>query len=93
MKLISLLVPSAFATNVALTQLGLQNGCLSLKTSRFSMQLVKDSHTLYSLKTLSGGFDLIPGEKMTQRQGGWTISPGRHHVSRSAAWIDELDQR
>jgi hypothetical protein len=75
MKLISLLVPSAFATNVALTQLGLQIGCLSLKTSRFSMQLVKDSQTLYSLKTLSGGFDLIPGDKMTQRQGN-----GQYHL-------------
>jgi hypothetical protein len=75
MKLISLLVPSVLAINVALAQLGLPNGLLSLKTSKFSMQLVKDSQTLYSLKTLSGGFDFIPGDKMTQRQGN-----GQYHL-------------
>jgi hypothetical protein len=77
MKLISLLVPSVLATNVALAQLGLQNGFLSLKTSKFSMQLVtgKDSQTLYSLKTLSGGFYFIPADKMAQRQGN-----GQYHL-------------
>lgn len=50
--------------------LGLADGFLAFNTSTFSVQLVKDSQTLYSLKpgNGSGTFDFIPADKMTQRQ-------------------------
>ncbi|RDX49433.1 hypothetical protein OH76DRAFT_530269 [Lentinus brumalis] len=57
--------------------LGLQDGFLSFDTPSFSVQLVKDSQTLYSLKTKgnSSGFDFIPADVMTQRQ-----SNGNYHL-------------
>ena len=57
--------------------LGLQDGFLTFDTPSFSVQLVKDSQTLYSLKTKgnSSGFDFIPGDVMTQRQ-----SNGNYHL-------------
>lgn len=62
-------------TQVALGQLGLPDGFLSLTTPTFSVQLVKDSQTLYSLKPQSSTFDFIPGDKMTARQ-----SNGQYHL-------------
>ncbi|TBU43179.1 hypothetical protein BD309DRAFT_961291 [Dichomitus squalens] len=52
--------------------LGLQDGFLNFTTPSFSVQLVKDSQTLYSLKTKTQGnstaFDFIPADVMDQRQ-------------------------
>ncbi len=50
--------------------LGLPDGFITLDTPLFSVQLVKDSQTLYSLqpKNVSGGFDFIPADQMTLRQ-------------------------
>ncbi|KAI0828505.1 hypothetical protein BC628DRAFT_1316608 [Trametes gibbosa] len=66
------IVPSLLRTCVAQSgTLGLQDGFLSFNTSTFDIQLVKDSQTLYSLKTSSGnssGFDFIPADVMAQRQ-------------------------
>ncbi|THU89382.1 hypothetical protein K435DRAFT_761236 [Dendrothele bispora CBS 962.96] len=51
--------------------LGLQHGFLSFNTSTFSVQLVKDSQTLYSLESRNGvgaGFNFIPTDVMEDRQ-------------------------
>lgn len=48
--------------------LGLGDGFLSFNTSTFAVQLVKDSQTLYSLKTINGSFDFVPTDQMTLRQ-------------------------
>lgn len=71
---LSLLRPGALAQSGTL---GLQDGLLTFDTPSFSVQLVKDSQTLYSLKTKdnSSGFDFIPGDVMTQRQ-----SDGNYHL-------------
>ncbi|KAI0777439.1 hypothetical protein BD413DRAFT_467660 [Trametes elegans] len=57
--------------------LGLQDGFLSFDTPSFSLQLVKDSQTLYSLRAKgnSSGFDFIPADVMAQRQ-----SDGNYHL-------------
>ncbi|KDR85499.1 hypothetical protein GALMADRAFT_218596 [Galerina marginata CBS 339.88] len=56
--------------------LGLGDGFISFNTSTFSVQLVKDSQTLYSLKPLSNAnFDFIPADKMSERQ-----SNGNYHL-------------
>lgn len=51
-------------------QLGLDHGFLSFNTTSFSVQLVKDSQTLYSLKPRTGNtnFDFIPADMMSKRQ-------------------------
>lgn len=73
-------------------QLGLPNGFLSFTTPTFSVQLVKDSQTLNSLKPVGSSFDFIPADKMTQRQ-----NNGQHHLGDitfrarqvgSTAWIN-----
>ncbi|KAH9855459.1 hypothetical protein C2E23DRAFT_857655 [Lenzites betulinus] len=73
--------------------LGLQDGFLSFNTSTFNVQLVKDSQTLYSLKTSSGsspGFDFIPADVMAQRQSNGNYHLGdltfRARVVGSSAW-------
>ncbi|KDQ51114.1 hypothetical protein JAAARDRAFT_211262 [Jaapia argillacea MUCL 33604] len=50
--------------------LGLEDGLLTFDTPEFTVQLVKDSQVLYSLKTKgnSSGFDFIPWDMMSQRQ-------------------------
>ncbi|KAH9896471.1 hypothetical protein C8Q73DRAFT_788827 [Cubamyces lactineus] len=57
--------------------LGLQDGFLSFDTPSFSVQLVKDSQTLYSLTTKgnTSAFDFIPSDVMSQRQ-----SNGNYHL-------------
>lgn len=79
------------AATVVQAQLGLPNGFLSFTTPTFSVQLVKDSQTLYSLKPAGSTFDFIPGDKMTQRQ-----NNGQYHLGDitfrarkvgSTAWI------
>ena len=72
--------------------LGLQDGFLSFDTPSFSVQLVKDSQTLYSLTTKgnSSGFDFIPADVMTQRQSNGNYHLGditfRARVVGSSAW-------
>ncbi|KAF5385354.1 hypothetical protein D9615_001063 [Tricholomella constricta] len=63
------------ATQLVSAQLGLPNGFLSFTTPSFSVQLVKDSQTLYSLKPAGSSFDFIPADKMTQRQ-----NNGQYHL-------------
>ncbi|RDB29286.1 hypothetical protein Hypma_016101 [Hypsizygus marmoreus] len=62
-------------TDVVLAQLGLPDGFISFNTPTFSVQLVKDSQTLYSLKPSGSSFDFIPQDKMTQRQ-----NNGQYHL-------------
>ena len=72
--------------------LGLQDGFFSFDTPSFSVQLVKDSQTLYSLTTKgnSSGFDFIPADVMTQRQSNGNYHLGditfRARVVGSSAW-------
>lgn len=56
------------AGHLVSAQLGLPNGFLSLTTPSFSVELVKDSQTLYSLKPAGSSFDFIPADKMKERQ-------------------------
>lgn len=72
--------------------LGLSDGFISFNTSSFSVQLVKDSQTLYSLApTDGGGFDFIPADQMTLRQYDGNYHLGdvtfRARVVGSSAWI------
>ncbi|KAJ7784099.1 hypothetical protein B0H16DRAFT_1782821 [Mycena metata] len=55
--------------------LGLADGFLSFNTSTFSVQLVKDSQTLYSLSPAGSTFDFIPTDMMTERQ-----NNGNYHL-------------
>jgi hypothetical protein len=50
--------------------LGLGNGLVSFTTPQFTIQLVNDSQTLYSLKPKNGssGFDFVPSDQMAARQ-------------------------
>ncbi|KAG6911266.1 hypothetical protein DXG01_002104 [Tephrocybe rancida] len=77
--------------HLAAAQLGLANGFLNLTSPNFSVQLVKDSQTLYSLRPSGSSFDFIPGDMMTKRQ-----SNGQYHLGDvtfrvrkvgSTAWI------
>lgn len=67
------LIPLLFG--LADAQLGLSDGFTSFKTSAFSMQLVKDSQTLYSLTPANSTFNFIPSDKMSLRQ-----ANGRYHL-------------
>lgn len=73
--------------------LGLSDGFISLSTSQFTIQLVKDSQTLYSLKPKNSpsNFDFIPSDKMTQRQYNGNYHLGditfRARPAGSSSWI------
>ncbi|KAL4250271.1 Protein of unknown function DUF5695 [Abortiporus biennis] len=73
--------------------LGLADGFVSFNTPSFSVQLVKDSQTLYSLKpgNGSGTFDFIPADMMSQRQYNGNVHLGdisfRARVVGSTSWI------
>ncbi|KAG5733784.1 hypothetical protein E4T56_gene8209 [Termitomyces sp. T112] len=56
-------------------QLGLSHGFLNLTSPGFSIELVKDSQTLYSLRPVGSSFDFIPGDMMAKRQ-----SNGQYHL-------------
>lgn len=56
-------------------QLGLKDGFVSFTTSAFSIQLVKDSQTLFSLKPSGSSFDFIPGDQMSARE-----ANGHYHL-------------
>lgn len=47
--------------------LGLADGFLNFSTSTFTMQLVKDSQTLYSLSPAGSTFDFIPTDMCVRR--------------------------
>lgn len=84
---LSVLIYSVLAFGQTPT-LGLVDGFLSFAAAPFSVQLVKDSQTLYSLK--NGNFDFIPADKMTQRQYNGNVHLGdisfRARVVGSSAW-------
>lgn len=73
--------------------LGLADGFISLDTPSFSVQLVKDSQTLYSLKpkNVPGGFDFVPSDQMTLRQSNGNYHLGditfRARTVGSTAWV------
>ncbi|KAF8807874.1 hypothetical protein BYT27DRAFT_7098273 [Phlegmacium glaucopus] len=73
--------------------LGLNNGFISFNTSIFSVQLVKDSQTLYSLKPQANNsnFDFIPMDQMTLRQGDGNYHLGdvtfRARLTESTTWM------
>jgi hypothetical protein len=69
------LAASLLAAPVTVAQLNLPGGYLNFNTSTFSVALVKDSQTLYSLKPASSSFDFIPADKMSQR-----AANGQHHL-------------
>ncbi|TRM60262.1 hypothetical protein BD626DRAFT_549885 [Schizophyllum amplum] len=62
------------AAGVAHAQLGLGNGTLDFTTPAFTVSLVRDSQTLYSLVN-SAGFDYVPGDVMANRS-----SNGQYHL-------------
>ncbi|KAI0328788.1 hypothetical protein GY45DRAFT_1354943 [Cubamyces sp. BRFM 1775] len=80
--------PLAFSSGT----LGLQDGFLSFDTPSFSVELVKDSQTLYSLKTKgnTSAFDFIPSDVMSERQSNGNYHLGdltfRARVVGSSAW-------
>lgn len=73
--------------------LGLQDGFLSFDTPSFTVELVKDSQTLYSLKTNgnTSAFDFIPADVMAERQSNGNYHLGdvtfRARVVGSSEWI------
>ena len=89
------LFSALFAASFSAAQtptLGLQDGFLNFSTPSFNVQLVKDSQTLYSLKTKdSTAFDFIPADVMTQRQYNGNYHLGdltfRARIVGSSAWI------
>ncbi|GJF00196.1 hypothetical protein PsYK624_164760 [Phanerochaete sordida] len=96
MRLTLQLLAAALCGSFAMAQqptLGLSDGFISFETPTFSVQLVKDSQTLYSLKpkNVSGGFDFIPADMMTLRQynGNYHLGDVTFRVRNvgSQAWI------
>ncbi|TFY80231.1 hypothetical protein EWM64_g3784 [Hericium alpestre] len=73
--------------------LGLSNGFVTFNSSTFTIQLVNDSHTLYSLKPRNetSDFDFIPASVMDQRQYNGNYHLGditfRARRAESSAWI------
>ncbi|KAJ6506867.1 hypothetical protein C8R45DRAFT_894337 [Mycena sanguinolenta] len=72
--IISLILLSAKAIAQG-TALGLADGFLNFTTAAFTMQLVKDSQTLYSLSPTGSTFDFIPTDMMTER-----ANNGNYHL-------------
>jgi hypothetical protein len=75
MRLLTCCIVLAFGVANVLTQnatLGLTDGFLTFNTSSFTVELVKDSQTLYSLRpkngSAAGTFDFIPSDMMSERQ-------------------------
>ncbi|KAF7358696.1 hypothetical protein MSAN_01208600 [Mycena sanguinolenta] len=71
--------------------LGLADGFLSFNTTTFSLQLVKDSQTLYSLSPAGSTFDFVPTDMMTVRDnnGNYHLGDVTFRVRKvgSTAWI------
>ncbi|OBZ77507.1 hypothetical protein A0H81_01702 [Grifola frondosa] len=91
-------IPTGFTQTPTL---GLQDGFLTFDTPSFSVQLVKDSQTLYSLKPKgnSSNFDFIPFDVMSERQYDGNYHLGdvtfRARVVDSSTWVsgDTATQR
>ena len=85
-----LLAVSSFAAGQQPT-LGLSDGFITLDTPVFSVQLVKDSQTLYSLVAKNSSFDFVPTDQMTLRQynGNYHLGDVTFRVREvgSATWI------
>ncbi|KAJ7867208.1 hypothetical protein B0H14DRAFT_3590349 [Mycena olivaceomarginata] len=67
--------------------LGLADGFLNFSTSAFTMQLVKDSQTLYSLSPAGSTFDFIPTDMMTARQNNGNYHLGDITFRGTTAWV------
>lgn len=72
--------------------LGLADGFLSFNTTPFSLQLVKDSQTLYSLKPRNdSSFDFVPADMMSQRQYNGNVHLGdisfRARLLGASSWV------
>jgi hypothetical protein len=70
---LSLLLPLFIGISNA--QLGLNDGFTSFRTNAFSLQLVKDSQTLYSLNPSGSNFNFIPTDQMSARE-----ANGHYHL-------------
>jgi hypothetical protein len=76
MFLLTILTVVLTVAQCAVGQLGIPNGFITLDTPSFTVQLVKDSQTLYSLKPKSNpSFDYVPSDVMTSRQ-----ANGNYHL-------------
>ena len=79
------------AAGLARSQLGLEDGTLDFSTSGFTLSLVKDSQTLYSLVS-PAGFDYIPGDIMGNRSANGQYHVGdltyRARLEGSNDWVD-----
>ncbi len=93
MQLIVLVTFQILGAYTQTATLGLADGFLTFNTPSFSVQLVKDSQTLYSLKPGDGSstFDFIPADKMSQRQYNGNVHLGdlsfRARVLGSVTWL------
>ncbi|KAK6969014.1 hypothetical protein R3P38DRAFT_2401545, partial [Favolaschia claudopus] len=69
--------------------LGLADGFSTFNTSKFNVQLVKDSQTLYSLTPAGSSFNFIPTDMMTSRQanGNYHLGESRSRKVGSTAWV------
>lgn len=72
--------------------IGLSNGYITLKTSNFDLELVKDAQVLASLKPSGGTFDFLPFDYLPFRAGNeqyhWGDVTFRYRPVGSTAWID-----
>lgn len=64
-----------FLVGISRAQLGLNDGFISFDISGFSLQLVKDSQTLYSLSPSGSSFNFIPTDQMSARE-----ANGHYHL-------------
>lgn len=60
---------------LAADTLGIKDGFTTFNTGTFTMKLVKDSQTLYSLTPVGSSFDFMPSDYMAQR-----ADNGQNHV-------------
>jgi hypothetical protein len=63
MMLFTLLLLAVHTVKAQDGTIGLNNGFLTFNTSAFSVQLVKDSQILYSLKPTGASFNFIPTDQ------------------------------
>jgi len=70
--------------------LGLADGFLNFTSPDFRIAIVRDSQTLYSLRTASGNFDFMPSDIMSQRAANGNYHLGdiyfRARISGQSAW-------
>ncbi|KAI3392761.1 hypothetical protein diail_5240 [Diaporthe ilicicola] len=72
--------------------LGLGNGCTTLKTANFDLEVVHDAQVLASLKAAGGSFDFLPFDYLPFRAGNgqyhWGDVTFRYRAVGSTAWIN-----